>query len=79
MSPELNSAHEELHVGPQLPAHILAAFLSSAGSWHFLYFLPLPHQQGSFLPGRTCDTRSFLLLNNAPSFFHTPILRALPS
>jgi len=75
---ELNSAHEELHVGPQLPAHSFAAVLASAGSWHFLYFLPLPHQQGSFLPGRTCGTRSSLLLNRAPIFSKIPISCDLP-
>jgi hypothetical protein len=28
-----------------------AAALRSISRWHFLYFLPLPHQQGAFLPG----------------------------
>jgi hypothetical protein len=28
-----------------------AAALRSTSKWHFLYFLPLPHQQGVFLPG----------------------------
>jgi hypothetical protein len=27
-----------------------AAAARSASRWHFLYFLPLPHQQGAFLP-----------------------------
>jgi hypothetical protein len=76
---ELNSAHEELHVGPQLIEQAFAAFLSSSGSWHFLYFLPLPHQQGSFLPGRTRATPSSLLLNKAPSFSMIPISCFLPS
>jgi hypothetical protein len=26
-------------------------FWKSASKWHLLYFFPLPHQQGSFLPG----------------------------
>src|SRR2546427_7004335 len=28
--------------------------LSSRGRWHFLYFLPLPHQQGAFRPSLCC-------------------------
>jgi hypothetical protein len=48
---ELNSAQEELHVGPQLIEQAFAAFSSSLKRWHFLYFFPLPHQQASFLPG----------------------------
>ena len=50
-----------------------AAFLSSSGSWHFLYFLPLPHQQGSFLPGRARGTLESLLLNKAPNISVIPI------
>jgi hypothetical protein len=63
-------------VGPQLPAHSFATVLSSAGSWHFLYFLPLPHQQGSFLPGRTFGIRSSLLLNKDPSLSNIPNSRS---
>jgi hypothetical protein len=48
---ELNSAQEELHVGPHLTEQEFAVFFSSSGKWHFLYFFPLPHQQISFLPG----------------------------
>jgi hypothetical protein len=44
-----------------------------------LYFLPLPHQQGSFLPGRTCGTLSSLPLNKAPNFSLIPISHVLPS
>ena len=51
---ELNSAQEELHVEPQFSAHDRSlALRSSSDRWHFLYFFPLPHQQGSFLPGLT--------------------------
>jgi hypothetical protein len=70
---ELNSAHLELHPGPQLREHAFDAFLASSGSWHFLYFLLLPHQQGSFLPGRIRGISSSLLLNKAPSFSMIPI------
>ena len=34
-----------------LPADTPSA---SAPRWHLLYFFPLPHQQGSFRPGRPC-------------------------
>jgi hypothetical protein len=34
----------------QAAALVLARFFSSDAMWHFLYFLPLPHQHGSFLP-----------------------------
>jgi hypothetical protein len=47
-----HAAHDELQVGPQFREQAFAAaFASSPGRWHFLYFLPLPHQHGSFLPG----------------------------
>jgi len=37
--------------------------------WHFLYFFPLPHQQGSFLPGSffTCTGRC-LRSSSSPRF-----------
>jgi hypothetical protein len=54
-------------------AHTFAAFISSSCAWHFLYFLPLPHQQGSFLPGRACGTPSSLLLNSSTNFSKIPI------
>ena len=31
------------------PLSLCSFIFSSIGIWHFLYFLPLPHQQGSFL------------------------------
>ena len=34
----------------QLFALIRESFLRSDSMWHFLYFLPLPHQQGSLRP-----------------------------
>ncbi len=66
-------------MGPQLKERASARLSESSGSWHFLYFLPLPHQQGSFLPGRTTGLQGSLLLNNVPSFSHMLILLILPS
>ena len=70
---ELNSAQEELQVGPQESEQARsAALLSSSGRWHFLYFFPLPHQQGSFRPGFTTGATAFplvklcLILSNSP-------------
>ena len=37
-------------VDVQLFALIRESFLRSDSMWHFLYFLPLPHQQGSLRP-----------------------------
>src|SRR4029453_7245766 len=31
---------------------------SSTGRWHFLYFFPLPHQQGAFRPSLRFPVRS---------------------
>lgn len=38
-----------------------SASLSSKAAWHFLYFCPLPHQQGSFLPIFILNILDFLL------------------
>jgi hypothetical protein len=62
---ELNSAQEELHV-LHAGLQFFAASRSSSGIWHFLYFLPLPHQQSSFLPGFTKGAAVPVFLN-APS------------
>jgi hypothetical protein len=51
MVEELNSAQKELlQELPQFEAYFPAIFFSSSTRWHFLYFLPLPHQHASFLP-----------------------------
>jgi hypothetical protein len=70
---ELNSAQVELHVGPQFREQAFAVFLSSSGRWHFLYFLPLPHQQGSFLPGISAGALSSLLFNKLIARSNSPI------
>lgn len=50
-------------MGPQLSEQLFAAaFLSSWTMWHFLYFFPLPHQQGSFLPGFCAGSFGSVLL-----------------
>jgi uncharacterized metal-binding protein len=47
---KLNSAYDVLQVLSHVPVTPDLSFRSSSTRWHFLYFLPLPHQQSSFLP-----------------------------
>jgi hypothetical protein len=61
----------------QVAALTLSRFFSSDAMWHFLYFLPLPHQQGSFLPmlgggSLETDAKSFL---KKPEMFPPGICR----
>ena len=68
MAPELSGAsfpEGETHLRevPQVAVlHVFAKnfewFFASDSMWHLLYFFPLPHQQGSFLPKSGMDSGS---------------------
>ena len=44
-----NGVFKILRVGTISPRSACIIIFSSIGIWHFLYFLPLPHQHNSFL------------------------------
>jgi len=52
-------------------ARIFESLRMSDSMWHFLYFFPLPHQQGSFRPNLGI---SFGAFSNPMSFAKNPIL-----
>src|SRR3954451_13042820 len=48
------SSLRELAVRPKTPR--CAGLRRPHAPWHFLYFLPLPHQQGSLRPTLSCSS-----------------------
>ena len=61
-------------VGTISPLSACKSIFSSMGIWHFLYFLPLPHQQRSFLSMDNISSIFFYISNVVFVYFMLLIL-----